>query len=198
MAKAQHAPLGLQARCSSGGKQAAQGEWRIDFGVIDLMVPCDNWQLSLITRQGPKISLRKWPALWDVVQRLNKDKSIHLRKQLGTQKKRRRPHAGQPQFENHLWKKDPYHEVKRAQYSLGSWNLASKALHLRSSLSVSVFMCAWVCVCARACPCMCVPAQINHAPVSLSLYGYISLLLHVWPRLIGPLDSSRQMQLIAA
>lgn len=51
------------------------------------MVPCDNWQLSLITRQGPKISLRKWPALWDVVQRVNKDKSIHLRKLLRKQDK---------------------------------------------------------------------------------------------------------------
>lgn len=75
----------------------------IDFGVIDLMVPCDNWQLSLITRQGPKISLRKWPALWDVVQRLNKDKSIHLRKQLRTQNKRRRPHADQPAFVQRLY-----------------------------------------------------------------------------------------------
>lgn len=59
----------------------------IDFAVIDLMVPCDNWQLSLITRQGLKISLRKWPALWDVVQWLNKDKSIHLRKLLRKQDK---------------------------------------------------------------------------------------------------------------
>lgn len=155
------------------------------------MVPCDNWQLSLITRQGPKISLRKWPALWDVVQRLNKDKSILLRKQLGTQNKRRRPHAGQPLFVKRLC------ILKNISLSWSRmWTIISK--HLKCSQQLALHLSVSLSVCVHVCPCVCVLAQINHAPVSLSLYGYISLLLHVWPRLIGPLDSSRQMQLIAA
>lgn len=69
------------------------------------MAPCDNWQLSLITRQGFKISLRKWPALWDVVQWVNKDKSIDLRNCLenNTKECHTGPHAAQPLTIPHIY-----------------------------------------------------------------------------------------------
>lgn len=163
------------------------------------MVPCDNWQLSLITRQGLKISLRKWPALWDVVQRLNKDKSIHLRKLLRKRDKGashrtagrstfrrtvyRSAHAAMfhiyPLYKGRKWKRSSFKSWKWA-HIISCKVPASGCVHA-ANLHTSAFR-----------VCGCVPVLSAHKGVTLCLYFSVTTCLTSadWPSWFNQTDAT--------